>query len=104
MDRLRVTFWLTLGLSLLYLAAGVAESYRAVTSGDGGLWFWLGTLIGGGGLILAGLVVPARHPHVGRTLICVGSMMGVLATTWTIVVPLVAVTVVVLNLQKPMSV
>jgi hypothetical protein len=104
MDRLRVTFWLTLGLSLLYLAAGIAESVQALQDPDGNLWFWLGTLIGGGALILAGLVVPARHPHVGRTLICVGSMMGVLATTWTIVVPLVAVTVVVLNLQKPMSV
>jgi hypothetical protein len=103
MDRVRVTFWLTLGLALLYLSAGIAESVQAVQDPEGNLWFWLGTLIGGGALILAGLAVPARHPNVGRTLICVGSMMGVLATTWTIVVPLVAVTVVVLNLQKPMS-
>jgi hypothetical protein len=103
MDRLRVTFWLTLGLALLYLSAGIAESVQAVQDPDGNLWFWFGTLIGGGALILAGLAVPARHPNVGRTLICVGSMMGVLATTWTIVVPLVAVTVVVLNLQKPVS-
>ena len=103
MDRPRLRFWLTLGLGLLYVAAGVAESVRAVTSGDGGLWFWFGTLVGGGALVLSGMAVSSRHPNVGRTLICVGSMMGVLATGWTLVVPLIAVAVVVLNLQKPMS-
>ena len=103
MDRPRLRFWLTLGLGLLYVGAGVAESVRAVTSGDGGLWFWLGSLVGGGALVLSGMAVSSRHPNVGRTLICVGSMMGVLATGWTLVVPLIAVAVVVLNLQKPMS-
>ena len=103
MDRPRLRFWLTLGLGLLYVAAGIAESVRAVTSGDGGLWFWFGTLVGGGALVLSGMAVSSRHPNVGRTLICVGSMMGVLATGWTLVVPLIAVAVVVLNLQKPMS-
>jgi len=103
MDRPRLRFWLTLGLGLLYVAGGIAESVRAVTSGDGGLWFWLGSLVGGGALVLSGMAVSSRHPNVGRTLICVGSMMGVLATGWTLVVPLIAVAVVVLNLQKPMS-
>ena len=103
MDRPRLAFWLTLGLALLYIAAGIAETVRAVTTGDGGLWFWLGTLVGGGALMLAGMAVPSRHPNVGRTLICVGSMMGVLATAWTIVVPLIAVTVVVLALQGSAS-
>ena len=103
MDRPRLRFWLTLGLGLLYVAAGIAESVRAVTSGDGGLWFWLGSLVGGGALVLSGMAVSSRHPNVGRTLICVGSMMGVVATGWTLVVPLIAVAVVVLNLQKPMS-
>ena len=103
MDRPRLRFWLTLGLGLLYVAAGIAESVRAVTSGDGGLWFWFGSLVAGGALVLSGMAVSSRHPNVGRTLICVGSMMGVLATGWTLVVPLIAVAVVVLNLQKPTS-
>ena len=103
MDRSRLTFGLTLGLGLLYVVAGVAESVRAVTSGDGGLWFWFGTLVGGGALVLAGMAASSRHPNVGRTLVCVGSMMGVVATTWTLVVPLLAVAVVVLNLQRPTS-
>jgi hypothetical protein len=94
---------MTLGLGVLYVAAGIAESVRAVTSGDGGLWFWFGSLVGGGALVLSGMAVSSRHPNVGRTLICVGSMMGVLATGWTLVVPLVAVAVVVLNLQRPTS-
>ena len=101
MDRPRLAFWLPLGLGLLYVAAGIAESVRAVVEEDGGLWFWFGTLVGGGVLILAGMAVPARHPNVGRTLICVGSVMGILATTWTVVVPLIALAVVVLTLQKP---
>ena len=101
MDRPRLRFWLTLGLGLLYVAAGVAESVRAVTSGDGGLWFWFGTLVGGGALMLSGMAASSRHPNVGRTLICVGSMMGVLATGWTLVVPLIAVAVVVLTIQQP---
>jgi hypothetical protein len=100
MDRPRLTFWLTLGLAVLYVVAGVAESVRAVTSGDGGLWFWFGSLVGGGALMLAGLAVPSRHPNVGRTLVCVGSMVGVLATAWTVVVPLAAVAVVALNLHR----
>lgn len=103
MDRPRLAFWLTLGLGLLYIAAGIAESVRAVSSDDGGLWFWFGTLVGGGALVLAGMAVPSRHPNVGRTLICVGSMMGILATAWTIVVPLIAVTVVALTLRKGTS-
>ena len=103
MDRPHLRFWLTLGLGLLYVAAGIAESVRAVTSGDGGLWFWFGSLVGGGALVLSGMAVSSRHPNVGRTLICVGSMVGVLATGWTLVVPLIAVAVVVLNLQKPTS-
>jgi hypothetical protein len=94
---------MTLGLGVLYVAAGIAESVRAVTSGDGGPWFWFGSLVGGGALVLSGMAVSSRHPNVGRTLICVGSMMGVLATGWTLVVPLVAVAVVVLNLQRPTS-
>ena len=103
MDRSRLTFGLTLGLGLLYVGAGIAESVRAVRSGDGGLWFWFGTLVGGGTLVLAGLVASSRHPNVGRTLICVGSATGVVATAWTLVVPLAAVAVVVLNLRRPTS-
>ena len=65
MDRPRLRFWLTLGLGLLYVAAGIAESVRAVTSGDGGLWFWFGTLVGGGALVLSGMAAPPVTPTSG---------------------------------------
>jgi hypothetical protein len=91
---------LTIGLGVLYLAAGVAESVHAVTTGDGGLWFWFGTLFGGGTLVLCGVAIRARHPNVALTLICVGSLLGVIATAWTIVVPILAVTVIFLNLRE----
>ena len=104
MDRPRLAFWLTFGLALLYIAAGIAESVQAMGEPEGNLWFWFGTLVGGGALMLAGLAVPSRrHPNVGRGLICVGSMMGVVATSWTVVVPLIAVTVVILTLHRPAS-
>jgi hypothetical protein len=86
-----------MALGLLYLAVGVAETVRVVRSGDGGLWFWGGTLLGGGALVLAGLAALPRRPRAARWSICAGSLLGILATAWTIVVPVLALTVVVLT-------
>ena len=99
MDRPRLTRGLTLGLGSLYLAAGVAETVRVVRSGDGGLWFWSGTLLGGGALVLLGLTTFPRGSHMGSALICVGSVLGILATAWTVVVPILALAVVVLTVE-----
>ena len=98
----RLTRGLTLGLAGLYLAAGIARTVRVLRSGDNGLWFWSGTLLGGGVLLLAGLALTGRQPRVGRALVCVGSLLGILATSWTswtIVLPLLALPVVVLTVQ-----
>lgn len=95
----RLTRGLTLGLGLLYLTAGVAKTGRVLRTGDGGPWFWSGSLLGGGVLVLAGLAMTSRHPRVGRALICTGGLMGIVATRWTVVVPLLALVVVVLNVQ-----
>jgi hypothetical protein len=100
MARPRLTRRLTLALGVLYIAAGIAETVRVLRSGDGGLWFWCGTLIGGGSLVLGGLVTARRHPRVGGALICIGCLLGIVATTWTIVVPLFALWVVVLNVRE----
>ena len=61
-----------MALAVIYLAAGIAATVRALRSGDGGLWFWCGTLVGGGILVLVGLVAARRHPREGRALICIG--------------------------------
>lgn len=44
---MRWTRWAAIGLGVLLVAAGVAETVRLTRSGDGGLVFWFGTLVGG---------------------------------------------------------
>ena len=100
MARAHLTPGLTVALAVIYLAAGIAATVRAVRSGDGDLWFWCGTLVGGGSLVLVGLVTARRHPRVGGALICIGCLLGIVATTWTIVIPLFALWVVVLNVRE----
>jgi hypothetical protein len=91
---------LTIGFGVLYLLGGIAEAIQAVHTGDGGLWFWFGTLFGGGTAVICGVLIRDRHPNVALGLICVGCLLGVLATVWTIVVPALAMVVVFLNLRE----
>ena len=96
----RLTRGLTLGLAAIYLAAGIAEGVRVLRlDHDDDEWFLCGTLVGGAVLLLAGLALTDRQPRVGRALVCVGSLLGILATSWTIVLPLLALAVVVLTVQ-----
>jgi hypothetical protein len=96
MARRRLTDILALCLAVLYVAAGVAETVRAVVTGDGGVPFWFGTLVGGGTLILVGTLGLHHRPRLRGWLVALGSLAGVLATMWTLVVPVIALTVVVL--------
>ena len=106
MTRPRLTRALTIGLAVLYVVAGVAgvagfaETVRAVSLDDRRPWFWFATLVGGGVLVLVGAAITQRHPNVGRGLVCVGSLLGIPATVRTIVVPLLAVTVVLLTVGE----
>ncbi|KQV67738.1 hypothetical protein ASC64_10985 [Nocardioides sp. Root122] len=103
MTPARVTRFATLSLGVLYVAAGAAEIVRAATStGDGGV-ILPGTLVAGGALVLTGLALTPPQPHVGRGLVCVGSLLGILATAGTVVVPVLAVAVVVLTLRETVS-
>ncbi|WP_374455681.1 hypothetical protein [Nocardioides sp.] len=103
MAHAQLTRMATLSLGVLYVAAGLTEPARAVSSDDGGRAFWVGTLVGGGALVLGGLALTGRQPHVGRGLVCVGSLVGILATTWTVVVPVLAVAVVFLTLRETLA-
>ena len=95
----RLTDVLTVVLGVLYVAAGIAETTRAVVSGDGGVPFWFGSLVGGGALVLLGQVL-RRHPRPYVVLVTVGCLAGVLATMWTLVVPVLAVIVIVLAWRR----
>jgi hypothetical protein len=96
MRRLRQTHVLVLVLGMLYVAGGIAETIRVLSSGDGGLAFWFGTLVGGGTLILLGELVFRERPRLSFGLIALGCVAGLPPTLWTILVPLFALTVLVL--------
>jgi uncharacterized membrane protein HdeD (DUF308 family) len=100
MTRRRLTGVLTVFLGLLYVVAGIAETTRAVVTGDGGIPFWFGSLVGGGTLVLLGALAFRQRPRLSRRLIVIGALLGVIATMWTLVVPLLALAVVVLTLQR----
>jgi hypothetical protein len=91
-----MTHVLVLLLGTLYVAVGVAESIRVLSSGDGGLAFWFGTLVGGGALILLGELAFRERPRLSFGLIAAGCIAGLLPTLWTILVPLFTLTVLVL--------
>ena len=100
MRRKRITRVATVSLGVLYVVAGILETTRAVVTGDGGLPFWFGTLVGGGTAILLGVLVFRDRPQLSTVLVVTGAMVGVLATMWTVVVPLLAAAVVILTLRE----
>lgn len=100
MTKDRLTDTLTIGLGILYAVAGIAETIRAVDSGDGGIPFWFGTLVGGGTAILLGILVFRGRPRVYAALVVAGAAAGMLATMWTLVIPILAIAVIVLTLQR----
>lgn len=87
----------TLGVSLavVLLLFGVAE---VVTHRDDTAWaiaFWGISLLGGGGLVLAGTLVRRTRRAVGLTLLTVGALLGANATIWTLLIPVFALVTVV---------
>ena len=67
-------------------------------TGDGGIPFWFGSLVGGGAMILLGAGAFRHRPWLSFGLITVGCLAGAVATMWTLVIPLVALAVLVLAL------
>ena len=84
----------------LLVAAGIAETVRLVRSGDGGLAFWFGTLVGGGILVLTGTLLLPRKPIPGCVLTTIGCVAGVVATMWTLVVPVMLVALVIASAKQ----
>jgi hypothetical protein len=88
-------WWHGLFLGCLLLVAGAAETVRVIRSGDGGLLFWFGTLVGGGVLVLVGTLLLSRRPRTGFMLTTVGCLAGLLPTMWTLIVPVMLVLLIV---------
>jgi hypothetical protein len=76
---------LALGLGVVFIVAGLAETYRAVSSGDGGVVFWFGSLFGGGTLIIIGAFAVARRTWLSFSLTAIGCVAAANATMWTLI-------------------
>lgn len=59
---------------------------------------WIALLVGGGLVLLTGLRISNRSPWPAAILISIGALAGALATFWTILTPIVAITLVVLSI------
>ena len=90
----------------VFLALGVAE---LVTHLDEpvSLSFWLPALWGGGTLVLVGVFGLFGRPRLSLALMILGAFLGLLATAWTLVLPIVVfvffVLVVVQAGRRPMA-
>jgi hypothetical protein len=93
MRRQTVILWLGVFVGVMFLLAGVLETIRVLLSGDGGLAFWFGSLIGGGALVLLGTLALQSRPFLALAAVAVGS----LATAWTLVLPVSALALVVMR-------
>ncbi len=93
----RWTWWLGTFLGCLLVAAAVVTTAR----GDDRVWLLSATLAVGGALVLAGTAVRRRRPFLGMNLVCAGSLLGVLATASTIVLPVLLVVLVVGVVGRP---
>jgi hypothetical protein len=80
-----------------FLLAGTLETIRVLTSGDGGLAFWFGSLFGGGAMVLLGTLGLRSHPLLALVAVTVGALAGSLATAWTLVLPVLALWLVVMR-------
>jgi hypothetical protein len=89
---------LSVGLAAAYAALGTLEVIMKV-AGDAAaatLLFFGGTLLGGAGLIAFGLFARVSGTT-RRVCVMVGAAAGILASAWTLLVPLLAISVIVAN-------
>jgi hypothetical protein len=96
----RVVRQLTVLLAMLYAALGTIEVTLKVAeeSAIATIAFFGGTLLGGAAVILSSL--DAHVPDkTRRVLVVVGVVTGLLASAWTLVLPVLAIVVVVANLR-----
>jgi hypothetical protein len=77
----------------IYLLFGVGEVLAHLDQ-PSSLAFWVPTLLGGGALVLYGVF--GRRP-VSSRMVVAGSLLGLIATAWTLIVPVLAIILVVLT-------
>jgi hypothetical protein len=86
-------------LGIGYVAAGVAGVALGAADGGRDLAVWLGLLVGGGALVLAGSFL-FRPGMFGVLATAIGSVAGALALVWSVVVPVLALALVALSVVR----
>jgi hypothetical protein len=81
-------------LGAIYLAFGVGELIAHLDQ-PVSLAFWVPSLIGGGALVLYGIF--GRRTRFSTRLVVFGALLGLVATAWTLIVPVLAIVLVVLT-------
>jgi hypothetical protein len=94
------TFWLAAVDAAACLVFGVLHPLLGEWDSQTDRVIFVTLVVGGGSLMLAGLFVFDRSPRASAALIGVGALAGALGLAWTIVVPLVAVTLVALSVTR----
>ena len=64
------------------------------------LAFWLPTLWGGSALILVGVFDKRVKPPLSRSLVILGAVIGFLPSSWTVIMPLLSIALVVLVIRR----
>ena len=105
--RARAARWLAWGVGILFILLGFVEVAVRLLSTEPidaeAVVFWFVTLCGGGTLVLLGSFVISR-PGWALAAVVIGCLMGMLATAWTLVLPLAALALVglsILEVGKP---
>lgn len=82
-------------LGVIYIALGLVETVADIGNSDNGFVFWLPALCGGGILVLFG-VFRVASPIGATMVVTVGALAGALATFWTVLTPILSITLILL--------
>jgi hypothetical protein len=88
-------------LGVGFMLLGIAEvAVRVAAGNSSGLAFWFLSLCGGGASILIGNFVLTRRPVAAFALVTVGCLAATVATMWTLILPILALTLIVLTWRR----
>lgn len=82
-----------------FLILGVAELVARLDE-PLPLFFWLPTLWGGGALVLVGVFGVTARPWLSVALVLLGVFLGLVASVWTVVMPVLGLALVILTIVK----
>jgi len=88
-----------MAVGVVFLGLGVGELVTHLDE-PRSLFFWLPTLWGGGALVLIGVFRATVRPGLSEVLVIIGAFLGLPATAWTVLMPVLILTLVVLTIVQ----